>query len=881
MAANAVVLEKRADLEKTTPMMEQYLEVKNKYPDHILMYRLGDFYEMFFEDAVAGNRDVGLTLTARDCGNGCRAAMCGVPHHKLEDYLGRFVEHGYKVAICDQTEDPATAKGIVKRDVTRVVTPGTVTDEALLRAGQHNYLAALAYGSHSVALGFADVSTGQVFCTEIEGEDRDTRLMNELGIYAPKEVIINVDANGCGQVIDFLALRLGAMITDRRADLFDTQDAAALTEECFGEHARVLNTPALMVCAGALLSYVRETQMCAPTFIREVSVYTDGQFMELDIATRRNLELTEAMRTKEKRGSLLWVLDKTETCLGARLLRSWLTRPLISAPAILNRQEAVAEFADSFMMREELRTLLSVVLDLERLTAKAVYGTANAKDLRAICRSISTLPEIKALLGGAKSRNVRSIADSLDTLEDIHVLLDNALVDDPPFSVREGGMIREGFHADVDYLKTIGEDSKGILEQIEAREKEMTGIKNLRVTSNKVFGFYIEVTKSQIDLVPAHYIRKQTLTNCERYITQELKELENTVFGATDKLYALEYALFCEIRDKISAASSRIQASAAAIAALDVYMSLADVAVKNNYCRPEVDVSDVIEIRDGRHPVVEKFVQDAYFVPNDTALDTTRNRLMLITGPNMAGKSTYMRQVALITVMAQIGSFVPARDARIGLVDRVFTRVGASDDLASGQSTFMLEMNEVANILKHATKRSLIVYDEVGRGTSTYDGMSIARAVVEYTAGKKLGARTMFATHYHELTSLEGTCDGVVNYHIAAKKHGDTISFLRKIVRGATDDSYGIEVAKLAGVPNEVIRRAREVLSSIEEGRDIPTKTVRQATAVPNEPDLFTSLRVSEAEEVAEKLRAVNLDTLTPLEAMNFIFTLKKMLSTQ
>ncbi len=877
----AETLERRADLTSPSPMMGQYLEVKNKYNDFILMYRLGDFYEMFFEDAVTASRALELTLTGRDCGDGRRAAMCGVPFHKLDTYLGRLVEQGFKVAVCEQMEDPAAAKGIVKRDVTRVVTPGTVTDGSLLAEGRHNYLGALTYSDHSVGLGFADISTGQVFVTEIEGENRDARLMNELGLYTPREVICNVDANGCGDVMDFLALRVQAMVTDRRQDLFDVTDAETLAVQCFGEDRAKLTSSVMLATVGALLSYIRETQMCEPTFVHELTVYTDGQYMELDASTRRNLELIETMRTKEKRGTLLWVLDKTETCLGARLLRSWLSRPLISAPAILNRQSAVAELVDSFMMREELRSLLSGILDLERLTAKAVYGTANGKDLRAICQSIATLPDIARLLSDAKSRNVRAIADTLDTLEDIHAYLDNALVETPPFTIREGGMIKEGYHQEVDYLRSVSADSKFILEQIEERERELTGIKTLRVGFNKVFGYYIEVTKSQTDLVPDTYIRKQTLTNCERYITQELKELESTVLGAADRLCALEYELFTELRLRVAAAASRIQASAACIAALDVYMSLADVAAKNNYTRPEVDIGDVIDIRDGRHPVVEKFVKDAYFVPNDTHLDTSANRLMLLTGPNMAGKSTYMRQVALITVMAQIGSFVPAKDARIGIVDRVFTRVGASDDLASGQSTFMLEMNEVANILKTATKKSLIVYDEVGRGTSTYDGMSIARAVVEYTAGKKLGARTMFATHYHELTSLEGVCDGVVNYHIAAKKHGDTISFLRKIVRGATDDSYGIEVAKLAGVPNEVIRRAREVLTSIEEGTPIAVKANRAPAPTPAMPDLFSDLRATQAEEVAEMVKSINLDTLTPLEAMNFIFTLKKKLSAE
>ena len=874
----AEVYEKREQLREPSPMMQQYLAVKDQYPDYILFYRLGDFYEMFFEDALVASRVLELTLTGRDCGEGKRAAMCGVPYHKIDSFLGKLVEAGYKAAICEQMENPAEAKGIVKREVIRVVTPGTVTDGSLLAEGRNNFLSALYYDTHSVGVAFADISTGEVLVTEIEGENREARICNELAIYSPSEVILNVAAATLGQVGAFLTDRLGAVVEEQQTALFRDPEGPALLERCFGEKTDVIASRAKAAAVTALLVYIRKTQMCEPCFLREITVYTDGQYMELDAATRRNLELTESMRKGEKRGSLLWVLDKTETCLGARLLRSWLSRPLIQVPAIHARQEAVAEFVDSFLLREEMRACLSAVLDLERLTAKAVYGSANAKDLRAICQSIRPLPAIKELISGAKSRAVREIASKMDTLEDIYALLDTALEETPPFSIRDGGMIAEGYNADVDYLRSVSQNSQGILAEIEAREKEQTGIKTLRVTSNKVFGYYIEVPRSQSEAVPAHYVRKQTLTNCERYITQELKELESTIFGAEEKLCALELELFCGIRQVVAEASARIQAAAASIAALDVYMSLADVAAEHHYTRPEVDLSEVIEIRDGRHPVVEKFVTDTYFVPNDTTLNTGAQRMMLITGPNMAGKSTYMRQVALICVMAQIGSFVPARDARIGIVDRVFTRVGASDDLASGQSTFMLEMNEVANILRYATRRSLIVYDEVGRGTSTYDGMSIARAVVEYTASKKIGARTMFATHYHELTAMEGVCDGVVNYHIAAKKHGDTITFLRKIVPGATDDSYGIEVAKLAGVPNEVIRRAREVLASIESGEGGVL-----APAAPRhreeEPDLLSGLRASQAEEAADKIRAVNLDTLTPIEAMNFIYTLKKSLS--
>ncbi len=871
-----VVLEHIRELQNPSPMMQQYMDVKGQYQDHILFYRLGDFYEMFFEDAVLASKVLELTLTGRDCGEGKRAAMCGVPFHKADVYLGRLVEAGYKVAVCEQVEDPATAKGLVKRDVIRAVTPGTITDGGLLSDRTHNYLGALCYGRNSVGLGFCDVSTGQVYVTEISGESRDARLCNELGIYLPSEVILNVEAATQPHVVGFISARLGAMVTDKREKLFDITDSTRRVKACFGEEAEKLETPILKCTVGSLLAYIEETQKISVPFVKELNVYTDGQFMQIDASTRRNLELTESMRSREKRGTLLWVLDKTETCLGARLLRSWLGRPLIHPAAILRRQEAVTEFYRNFVLREELRSLLSGVLDLERLTAKVVYGNANAKDLRAICQSVATLPHIRSLVLGAESPVVKEIGEGIDILDDIYTLLNESLVDVPPFTVREGGMIRPGYNGDVDYLRSVTADLDKTLEDIETREKEETGIKNLRVSYNKVFGFFIEVTKSQTNLVPGHYIRKQTLTNCERYITQELKELETAVLGAQERLAGLEYDIFRDICMEVAKASSRIQTAAADIAALDVFMSLGDVASKNNYCAPEIDLSDTITIVDGRHPVVEKFVDNSYFVPNDTKLDVGDNRLMLITGPNMAGKSTYMRQVALMVVMAQIGSYVPAKEARIGIVDQVFTRVGASDDLASGQSTFMLEMTEVAYILSHATRHSLLVYDEVGRGTSTYDGMSIARAVVEYSSGKKIGARTMFATHYHELTTMEGTVPGVVNYHIAAKKRGETITFLRKIVRGATDDSYGIEVAKLAGVPGSVIQRAREILAEIESGEKPQKPAVKQEDAI---PDLFTSLRQNEADKVAETLRGTDINTLTPIEAMNLVFTLKNMLN--
>ena len=855
--------------------MAQYLAIKQEYSDYILLYRLGDFFECFFEDAVAVSRDLELTLTGRDCGEGLRAAMCGVPFHKSDLYIGKLVELGYKVAVCEQTEDPAAARGLVKREVVRVVTPGTVTDATLLEDGRNNYLAALAYAANGVGLAFVDISTGQVSATLIAGSDQLARLQNEVGVYAPREAVINIAAEGCHELAAFMTERFGTRIEAHATRLFDPVRARAEADLCFGEAAGALSDEATLSAVGALLAYIRETQKCEPTFARELTVYTDGQYMELDLATRRNLELVETMRSKEKRGSLLWVLDKTKTAMGARMLRAWVLKPLISVSAIRLRQGAVADLVSEYMLREELREILSHVLDLERLTARVVYGTGSARDLRAIAVSIAELPAFLALLSGCKSEGLRALCRDFDPLTDLSELIEAAIVDAPPFTVREGGMIRDGYHADVDYLRSVQKNGRGWIEEIEAREREATGIKNLRVSYNKVFGYYIEVSKSNISEVPDRYVRKQTLTNCERYITEELKEMENTVLGAAEKLCALEYELFTAIRLRTAEAAARLQDTAARLAEIDCYLSLAEVAAKNNYVCPEVDDSGELTVRDGRHPVVERFVKDHYFVPNDTLLSTDGDRLYLITGPNMAGKSTYMRQVALITLMAQIGSFVPAREAFVGIADKIFTRVGASDDLASGQSTFMLEMNEVASILAGATSRSLIVYDEVGRGTSTFDGMSIARAVAEYTH-THIGARTLFATHYHELTTLEEEFPGIVNYHIAAKKRGDGIVFLRKIVRGATDDSYGIEVAKLAGIPAEVVRRARRVLSEIESGA-APVPTAHQAAA-PAEPDLFSAVRSSEADEAAERIRAVDLNTLTPIEAMNLLFELKKLL---
>ena len=871
------VLEKRSQLESATPMMQQYLDVKAEYEDYVLMYRLGDFYECFFEDAITASRELELTLTGRDCGNGKRAAMCGVPFHKADVYVGRLVEKGIKVAICEQTSDPKATVGLVKREVTRVVTPGTITDSSLLTEGQNNFLMSVCVDRSGVGVAVADISTGEVSATYLSGDNVNSLLKNEIGAYKPSELLLNVSADECAEIVSFVRDRFFTLVTDKRAKLFAFDNAKAKILRTFPDETDKLTEPEMFMAIGALLSYIEETQKTEVAFARGVNVYSRGQYLEIDLNTQRNLELTESMRAKEKRGSLLWVLDKTKTAMGARLLRSWVLRPLLDPAKISHRQSAVSSLLSARRERDTLTELLSEMLDMERLTAKAVYGTANARDLRAICQSIEKLPEIKALISSFNTDVYKNIVRELDTLDDIYDLLSRAICDTPPLTVREGGMIRDGFNADVDYYRSIKNGGEDIMASIEQREKEVTGIKTLKVAYNKVFGYYIEVSKSFVNEVPDRFIRKQTLTNCERYITQELKEMETSIFTADEKLVALEFEIFDSLRALIADNRERIRKSASLIAEIDVYRSFAEVAGKNNYVCPEVDLSTEIKIVDGRHPVVERFVTDTYFVPNDTTLDTSSNKVMIITGPNMAGKSTYMRQVAIIVLMAQIGSFVPAREARIGIVDKLFTRVGASDDLASGQSTFMLEMSEVAMILKNATSRSLIIYDEVGRGTSTYDGMSIARAVVEYTYSKKIGAKTLFATHYHELTDMEEEFPGIVNYNIAAKKRGDGIIFLRKIVRGGTDDSYGIEVAKLAGVPNEVVKRAKEILSGIESGERASAPVRKEASS--DGFDLFSQLSSSVDSEVADKIRAIDINTMTPIEAMNALFEFKKLLS--
>ena len=874
--AEVIVLDKRSDLTTVTPMMKQYLEVKAEYEDFVLFYRLGDFYECFFEDAIVASRELELTLTGRDCGEGKRAAMCGVPFHKADIYVGRLVEKGIKVAICEQVSDPKESAGLVKREVTRVVTPGTVTDASLLTEAKNNYLMSVCLSDNAAGIAVADVSTGEISATYSSGKDFLTLLRNEIGSYQPSEIIINRKKESIKEIAGFATERFSSLISDNLPRLFGYEKNKEVCRRHFKDEADKLTEAEMIIAAGALLAYIEETQKTDITFTRGINVYSRGQYLDLDLNTIRNLELVEAMRVKSKRGSLLWVLDKTKTAMGARLLNSWVLRPLIDPVKIFHRQSAVSDLFNNRRGRDDLSELLADMKDIERLTAKAVYGTANARDLKAIGESIRKLPDIKALVSTFGSSTFKEITKNLDTLDDIFELLDAAIDDNPPLTIREGGMIKAGFNADVDYYRSIKDGGTEIMATIEQREKEATGIKTLKVNYNKVFGYYIEVSKSFVDQVPDRFVRKQTLTNCERYITQELKEMENTIFSADEKLVSLEYHIFDSLRAFVEDNRERIRNTASLVAEIDVYRSLAEVASKNNYVCPEVDLSTEIIIKDGRHPVVEKFVKDSYFVPNDTTLDTAKNKVMMITGPNMAGKSTYMRQVAIITVMAQIGSFVPAREARVGIVDKVFTRVGASDDLASGQSTFMLEMSEVAAILKNATGRSLIIYDEVGRGTSTYDGMSIARAVVEYTHSKKIGAKTLFATHYHELIDMEEQFDGIVNYNIAAKKRGESITFLRKIVRGGTDDSYGIEVAKLAGVPSDVVKRAREILAEIES--DKPTIRIEKREE-PTGFDLFSNIAASKESEVCDRLREVDINTLTPIEAMNLLFELKKNLN--
>ena len=854
-----------------TPMMRQYLEIKELNRDSILFFRLGDFYEMFGDDARTASKELDLVLTSRDKSTDDpeeRVPMCGVPYHAAEAYIARLIAKGYKVAICEQMEDPATAKGLVDRDIVRIVTPGTLMESSMLDEGRPNYLCSVYLGAAS-AVCFADLSTGDISVTEFPENDF-RHIENEISSFSPAEAILGGMTDECSLLQEYLTTRHDCLV--QYCDERFNEKSGGILWEHFGQESCEGLDVAAIYAAGALIDYVSDTQKTDVSHLRTLRRNTGGSYMELDVNTMRNLELAGSLRTGDKRGSLLWVLDRTKTPMGRRLIRSWVLRPLLMTTPIKRRQSAVSELAGATVSRGEIIVNLRNIGDIERLIGKVVYGNAGCRDLRSLSSSIRVLPELSAQIAPMKCIALRECA-GMDLLCDIAIQVDETIREDPPFSVREGGFINNGVDPEVDRLRGLLENSTAALTGIEAKERERTG-KKLKIGYNKVFGYYIEMPRSVSEDVPGDYVRKQTLANCERFITQELKELETELLTARDRLSALEYRLFEELRGRIAGEVGRVQSTARLVAELDVFCSLAETSVANNYCMPEIDVSGVIDIRDGRHPVVEVMQQGSLFVPNDTFLDNGASRTAIITGPNMAGKSTYMRQTALIVLMAQMGSFVPAKSARIGIVDRVFTRIGASDDLSAGKSTFMVEMTEVADILKNATRASLLILDEIGRGTSTYDGMSVARAVLEHCADKrKLGAKTMFATHYHELTVLEDEIDGVKNYNISAKKRGDDIIFLRKIVPGGTDDSYGIEVAGLAGVPDSVIRRAKAVLKTLED-----QETPRRERVLKEPESGQLSLLDMGGSEIAAILNSTDLNTLTPLEALNLLFELKKKL---
>ena len=874
-----------------TPMMKQYMQTKEEYKDCILFYRLGDFYEMFFDDALTASKELEITLTGKNCGLEERAPMCGIPYHAVDSYLNRLVSKGYKVAICEQVEDPKTAKGIVKREVIRVVTPGTNLDTQGLDETKNNYIMCIVYMADRYGLSVADVTTGEYLVTEL---DSQTKLMDELYKFMPSEIVCNEAFYMSGLDLDDLKNRLHMAIYSLEAWYFDD----ALCRETLQEHFKVASLEGIglsdyecgMIASGALLKYLEETQKNSLSHMSRLTRYATGNYMVLDSATRRNLELVETLREKQKRGSLLWVLDKTKTAMGARTLRKYVEQPLIDNKSIVKRLDAVAELKDNAICREEIREYLNPVYDLERLVGKITYQSANPRDLIAFQSSLSMLPSVKCILKDMESDLLKEIYEELDPLEELCDLVGRAIQEEPPLAMKEGGIIKDGYNEEVDRLRKAKSEGKNWLADLETKEREKTGIKNLRIRYNKVFGYYLEVTNSFKDLVPDYYTRKQTLANAERYIIPELKELEDTILGAEDKLCALEYELYCEVRNTIAAELTRIQRTAKAVAKLDVIASLALVAERNNYVRPKINEKGVIDIRDGRHPVVEKMIPNDMFIANDTYLDDKKQRISIITGPNMAGKSTYMRQAALIVLMAQLGSFVPASSANIGLVDRIFTRVGASDDLASGQSTFMVEMNEVANILRNATSKSLLILDEIGRGTSTFDGLSIAWAVVEYISNSKLlGAKTLFATHYHELTELEGKISNVNNYCIAVKEKGDDIVFLRKIVKGGADKSYGIQVAKLAGVPDPVINRAKEIVEELVTAditgkvKDIAvqgSETKKKTQKKLDEVDLtqFSLFDTVKDDDVLNELKELDISHMTPMDAMNKLYQLQNKL---
>ena len=865
---------------KVTPMMEQYFEIKNRYRHCLLFFRLGDFYELFFDDAVIGSRELGLTLTGKDWGQKERAPMCGVPFHSADSYIDKLVQSGYKVAICEQVEDPKLAKGIVKRDVIRIVTPGTVIDNEVLDENKNNYIMSIYGDSKGYALAVCDVTTGEFQTAEFTSANAEEKLFDEAARFMPAEIItngyflntpcagrirknLNIDLNDAGDAC--FAYRNAAKTICRHFDILSV-DGLGLGERTFS------------VCAsGGLLDYLYETQKNNLEHIGKITLYSTNDFMLLDVSTRRNLELTETMRENSRRGSLLWVIDKTKTAMGARLLRKWVEQPLINSADINKRLDAVEELKDDFFKREEIKDVLSTMQDFERIMGRIVYKTANARELVNLKNSIENLPQLKKILENSKSGYMREIYSELDTLEDIFALIDKAIVDDPPFSVREGGMIKEGYSSEADSLLQAKRRGSDWISDMEKQEREKTGIKNLRINYNRVFGYYIEVTKSYLDLVPENYMRKQTLANCERYTTKELNDLADLILGSSDRLIDLEYNIFCDVREKVASQVNRIQYTAYITAVCDAIQSLAETAQAQDYVKPVVDDGEVIDIKDGRHPSVEK-MSDGAFIANDVYLDNEDNRLLIITGPNMAGKSTYMRQNAIITILAQIGSFVPASSAHIGVCDRIFTRVGASDDLASGQSTFMVEMTEVANILNNATSKSLIILDEIGRGTSTFDGLSIAWAVMEYIADKKqIGAKTLFATHYHELTELEGKLPGVKNYCITVKEEGEDIIFLRKIKRGGADHSYGIQVARLAGLPNKVIKRSTAILKKLN-AADIAKKTRKLADeakeAAEEEAVQIDMFNIKE-NQIIDDINKIDVMSLTPIQALQTLFDLQ------
>lgn len=865
-----------------TPMMRQYLEIKEKSKDCILFFRLGDFYEMFFEDAEIAARELELVLTGRDCGLEKRAPMCGIPYHASLSYISRLISKGYKVAICEQMEDPATAVGIVKRDIIKIYTPGTVTDEQMLNKNVNNFIMSIYSTKGLYGVAAADLSTGEMHCTSLTIGNTLNHLLDETAKFSPSEIIINADAEDREVLSKRISAITGAYVGFFGGDRFEYSKAAALVVPHTEKGRKMSEYDISVNAAGALLSYMTETQKTSLDHILKIDFYRAEEFMSIDAASRRNLEITETLREKARKGSLLWVLDKTQTSMGGRLLRKWVEQPLIDADAIKARHESVGELKNKFMLRSELRELLSGVYDIERLTAKAVLGSMNARDMISLRQSLSQIPHIKGILQGCESPLSSDIHNGLDELTEICQLITDAIKDDPPVQITSGDIIKEGFNEEVDRCRYAAKNGKDWLTELEQREREETGIPKLKISYNKVFGYYIEVTKSYINQVPDRYIRKQTLTNCERYITEELKSMEDTILGSEEMLVKLEYELFVKIRETVAGEVARLKTTALKLSEIDVLASFAEVADRENYCCPEIDTGTEIVIKDGRHPVVEKTVAAGEYVANDILLDTEENNLLVITGPNMAGKSTYMRQTALSVLMAQAGSFVPASYAKIGVVDKLFTRVGASDDLASGQSTFMVEMSEVANILLNATGRSLLILDEIGRGTSTFDGLSIAWSVLEYVV-KQLGSRTMFATHYHELTELEGKIPGLKNYCVSINKNGDEIVFLRKVKRGGADGSYGISVAALAGIPKAVTIRAKEILATLEE-QDISRKELKVARqrsskgkSGEGQLDLFQyAVTQASQDEILEELKRIDVQAMTPIEAMNVLYSLKQ-----